>query len=74
VRPLLAAAASEGPSDTAGGSACGTPGAKDGLSYQRCMLRAIQLAVLLLFQVANSHADKHAMAMPQPALCCDQCP
>lgn len=62
MRPLLAAAASEGPSDTAGSSDGDTSGASQGLSHQRSLLRAIQLAVVLLFQVQACMSTN----MPRP--------
>ena len=51
MKPLLAAAAAEGPGDTAGSGNSEPPGASSSLSHQRCMRQAIELAVLLLFQV-----------------------
>jgi hypothetical protein len=63
MRPLLAAAASEGPSKAAGSGHCETPGESKGVSHQRCMLRATQLAVLLLFQVqAHTPTNMHGHA------------
>ena len=60
MRPLLAAAASEGPDDTGGSGNSEAPGTSKGVSHQRCMLRAIQLAVLLLFQV-QALQPKHVL-------------
>lgn len=70
VRPLLAAAASEGPGDTPASSNSETTGASNSPGHQRCMLQAIQLAVLLLFQV-QVLALKHVPWSCTALLCCD---